>query len=221
MKWSFVLMFIATMVAGGSCFQSSAATNFHDFNIFNISSHAPTISLWCQDTKKCHVCLIADDRADCAVTDFPASFLAYLLHDDSTKVNYSEKKIEEQPVYEFPEKKVESGFRNASSFAPAEEKSRIVQEDVCPAPEVVSRLMEGENMFFNSTCPAPKSSEIVEAETCPALFSFKDYMAKEDTCPALFTVDDYKFNGETCSAAEVFYAKEPVCLIEEGPRSEA
>jgi len=218
MKWSFVLMFIATMVAGGSCFQSSAATNFHDFDIFNISSHAPTISLWCQDTKKCHVCLIADDRADCAVTDFPASFLAYLLMEEEV---HCEKKVEEELVYEFPEKKVESGFRNASSFAPAEEIDQKVQEDICPAPEVtVSRLREGDNMFFNSTCPAP-SSETVGAETCPALFSFKDYMAKEDTCPALFTVDDYKFNGETCSAAEVFYAKEPVCLIEEGPRSEA
>merc|ERR1719477_305972 len=215
MKRSFVLMFIATMVAGGSCFQSSAATNFHDFNVFNISSHAPTISLWCQDTKKCHVCLIADDRADCAVTDFPASFLAYLLMEEEV---CSEKKIEEEPVY--PENKVESGFRNASSFHIAEENFRKVQEDVCPAPEVVSRLMEGENMFFNSTCPAP-SSEIVEAETCPALFSFKDYLVEEDTCPVKFTVDDYKFNGETCSAAEVFYAKEPVCLIEEGPRNEA
>merc|ERR1712013_597695 len=133
MKWSFVLMFIATMVAGGSCFQSSAATNFHDFNVFNISSHAPTISLWCQDTKKCHVCLIADDRADCAVTDFPASFLAYLLMEEEVR---SEKKIEEQPVYEFPENKAESGFRNASSFHIAEENSRRLQDDVCPAPEV-------------------------------------------------------------------------------------
>merc|ERR1719477_319833 len=121
MKRSFVLMFIATMVAGGSCFQSSAATNFHDFNVFNISSHAPTISLWCQDTKKCHVCLIADDRADCAVTDFPASFLAYLLMEEEV---HSEKKIKEEPVY--PESKVESGFHNAS-IAPAEENFRKVQ----------------------------------------------------------------------------------------------
>ena len=201
-------MFFASLVVGGSCFQSSAATAFHDFNVFNVSSNAPTISLFCQDTKKCHVCLIADDRADCAVTNFPGSFLAYMLMEEEAKTRgaAAEKKVEheaeEELVYKYPENKVESGYRNASV--------EKVQEDACP-------VSEGENMFFNSTSPAPRIVE-EEKDTYPALFSFEDNLAEEDTCPALFTVEDYKVLGN-CSAADVFYEKEPVCLIEEGPRS--